>query len=144
MAGSRNLCDLLLNKARSFVFSTANSPVTSAVSLAVIQWLQTEEGTQRRCQLQTNIDSFAQKLSKISKTNLFLNHSTPIFPWMIGDENAAVKVSQQILDEGFLTVAIRYPTVPHQKARLRISLSAPHTEEQMDLLIQTMKRVGCL
>ncbi|MES2309115.1 MAG: 8-amino-7-oxononanoate synthase [Verrucomicrobiota bacterium] len=144
VAGSRRLIDFLLNKARSFVFSTANSPVTSAVSLAAIQWLQTKEGILRRNKLQKNIEVFAQKLSQIQKSDLFQNHSTPIFPWMIGDENEALKVSQQILDEGFLTVAIRYPTVPPQKARLRISLSAAHTEAQMDLLTQTMKRVGCV
>ena len=140
VAGSRQLIDLFINRARSFIFSTAPSPASSAVSLAAIQWIQSKAGNQRRELLQNYILSFSQKLNQLSQNSLFTGDQSPIFPWMVGDENKALELSQRILQQGALTVAIRYPTVPRQKARLRISLSAKHTPIQIDRLLGIMER----
>jgi 8-amino-7-oxononanoate synthase len=138
VAGSKRLCEFLVNKARSFIFSTGNSPVTSAVSLTAVRWVQSEEGRMRRRMLEKNIRSLAQKLGRITGGDHLSGHSTAIFPWRVGDENEALKLSEKMLKDGFLTVAIRYPTVPRRKARLRISLSAKHTEEQMESLVRKL------
>ena len=140
VAGSRRLIELFINRARSFIFSTAPSPASSAVSLAAIQWVQSKEGNQRRESLQKHILRFSAKLNQLSPTPLYTDHQSPIFPWIVGDENKALELSQRILQQGALTVAIRYPTVPRQKARLRISLSAKHTNEQMDCLKGMIQR----
>ncbi len=138
VAGSRKLIDLLINRARSFLFSTANSPATSAVSLKAIQWIQSEAGKKRRDLLSANIRLLSQKLNQISKDQTFLDQQSPIFPWIVGDEIKAVALSQRILERGILAVAIRYPTVARKKARLRISLSAKHRVSQIDQLIQAI------
>lgn len=139
VAGSRKLIDLLINRSRSFIFSTANSPVSSAVSLDAIHWVQSETGKKRRFDLKENISYFSEKLGESSSAQSFSNHKSPIFPWIVRDEDQALTFSQEILENGFLTVAIRYPTVPRHKARLRISLSATHQKSQIDRLLTVIR-----
>ena len=139
VAGTRKLVDLLINRSRSFIFSTANSPVSSAVSLDAIHWVQSDTGKKRRFDLNENISYFVGKLGEFSLAQSFSNHKSPIFPWIVGDEYQALMFSQKILEKGFLTVAIRYPTVPRNKARLRISLSATHQKSQIDRLLSVMR-----
>jgi len=117
LAASREWIDLLINKARSFIYSTAPPPAQAAASLAGLNLLPTEEGRQLRAQLRSHCRTF---------------HSpTPIIPHIIGSNEAALAASQKLQGQGFLVPAIRYPTVPRDTARLRITLSVAHSEKNL-------------
>ncbi len=117
LAAKREWIDLLINKARSFIYSTAPPPAQAAASLAAFQLLETGEGTDLRRKLHAHCRTF--------------DSPTPIIPVIIGENDAALTASQALLESGFLVPAIRYPTVPRGTARLRLTLSAAHSEEQI-------------
>ncbi|MGJ8695874.1 MAG: 8-amino-7-oxononanoate synthase [Verrucomicrobiaceae bacterium] len=120
LAASQDWIDLLINKARSFIYSTAPPPSQAAASLAALHLLSTPEGQAIRKKLHSNISNF--------------NSPSPIIPLIIGENQAALDASKTLLDAGFLVPAIRYPTVPRGTARLRITLSAAHSIEQINAL----------
>ncbi len=120
LAASRPWIDLLVNKARSFIYSTAPPPAQAAASLAALKVLQSSEGQALQKKLQHHCQRF---------------HSpTPIIPKIIGENEAALTASQALAEAGFLVPAIRYPTVPRGSARLRITLSAAHRDEEIEQL----------
>ena len=127
-AGSDTMIRLLLNAARSFVFTTAGAPTDAAAARAALQLLQGEEGTDLRSHLASLIERFTPG-SRI-----------PIITVLMDGEDAALAAARSLYDEGFLVPAIRPPTVP--SARLRISLSAANTHEQVDGLIAHLKKLG--
>lgn len=120
LAASRPWIDLLINKARSLIYSTAPPPAQAAASLAALGLLESPEGEKLRRRLQNNIACFAA--------------SSPIVPVILGQNEAALAASLSLLEKGFLVPAIRYPTVPRCTARLRITLTAAHTPGQMKAL----------
>lgn len=120
LAASRDWIDLLVNKARSFIYSTAPPPAQAAAALAALELLHSPEGHALREKLRRNLSRF--------------NAPTPIVPVILGTNEEALAASTSLLDQGFLVPAIRYPTVPRGTARLRITLSAAHTEGQIDRL----------
>jgi len=114
VAGSRNLIDLLLNRARSFVYSTASPASNVAAASAALELSAGPEGDQRRAKLRqfcTLIDS---------------NIPAAIHPIILGDEALALAAAEQLSSLGFFVPAIRPPTVPKGTSRLRVSLSASH------------------
>jgi 8-amino-7-oxononanoate synthase len=117
LAASREWIDLLINKARSFIYSTAPPPAQAAASLAALKLLPTGEGKQLRARLKSHCRTF--------------NSPTPIIPHIIGSNESALAASQNLQNQGFLVPAIRYPTVPRDTARLRITLSAAHSEKNL-------------
>jgi 8-amino-7-oxononanoate synthase len=137
IAGSRTLIDLLINKARSFIFSTAPSPAVAAASLASIQLVSGAEGERRQKALWDNVSYFAQNLP--APWHQDEEPQSQIFPLLIGDEAEALAKSKQLERAGFLVPAIRCPTVPLHQARLRVTLSASHTRKQIDELIRHLK-----
>ncbi|MDB6055572.1 MAG: 8-amino-7-ketopelargonate synthase [Verrucomicrobiales bacterium] len=130
ICGSRELIDLLINHARSFVFSTASVPAASAAAIAALQWVQTEEGEKGRSRLFENIHQF-NELVKRETGNEASVRNCPILPVIIGDEARAIVVAERLLNWGYLVPAIRYPTVARGKARLRVTMSAAHSTEQV-------------
>ncbi|MFT6242227.1 MAG: 8-amino-7-oxononanoate synthase [Akkermansiaceae bacterium] len=120
VAASRSWIDLLINKARSFIYSTAPPPAQAAASLAALNLMTSSEGLQLRAQLQKHCLHFDSK--------------TPIVPRIIGENNDALTLSRTLFEKGILVPAIRFPTVPRGTARLRITLSAAHTEEDLNAL----------
>ena len=92
-----------------------------------MQLLKTSEGIQLREKLNQNISLF----SSLTKQAV---SPSPIIPIIIGQNEAALAASQSLLDDSFLVPAIRYPTVPRNTARLRITLSAHHSDEQIERL----------
>jgi len=122
LAASQDWIDLLINKARSLIYSTAPPPAQAAASLAALDLLATPAGQARRTQLQENI-------TRISPARP--HPQTPILPLIIGENEAALSLSQSLLKSGFLVPAIRYPTVPRGTARLRITVSALHREDHI-------------
>lgn len=124
LAASREWIDLLINKARSLIYSTAPPPAQVAASLAALKLLGTTEGKNRREQLSKNLSNFESR--------------TPIIPMIMGENEEALSTSEQLLEKGFLVPAIRYPTVPRGTARLRITVNALHSAEHIASLIEAI------
>ena len=128
IAGSRTLVDLLINRARSFVFSTAPSPAIAAACRAALRIVQSGEGDALRARLWDNITLLASEL------RLPQVPESAIVPVVLGGEERALAASSALTEGGFFVPAIRYPTVPRHTARLRITLSAAHAPEQIRML----------
>lgn len=137
ICGSRSLVDWLINRARSFIFSTAPPPVLASAALAALDFLSSAEGEQRRQLLWRKIDMLHAQLpgEKTAKA------SSAIFPWMVGDEQCALDFSRALMGEGFLVPAIRYPTVAKGSARLRITATAAHEDAQIEALSAALRRL---
>jgi 8-amino-7-oxononanoate synthase len=134
ICGSRNMIEWLINRARSFIFSTAPPPALAAAANAAVDFLSSPEGEKRRRLLWRNIDILAEELS--------VRPVSAIVPWIIGDEQATLAAARTLQDEGFFVPAIRYPTVAKGSARLRITVSAAHEEVQLRSLGAAIKRVA--
>jgi 7-keto-8-aminopelargonate synthetase-like enzyme len=132
IAGSRALIDFLINRARSFIFSTAPSPAVAAACRAALRIVQSEEGDALLSRLHQNLALLASEL-KISTPQ------SAIIPIILGSEERALAEAARLLEAGFFVPAIRYPTVPRNTARLRITLSAAHEPEQIKALAELMK-----
>ena len=130
VAGPRSLIDLLINRARTYIFTTALSPGDSAAALAAIGILQSPEGEALCARLRHYVDRVSP------------GHPSPIIPVILGDEAAALHASQQLLELGLLVPAIRPPTVAVGSSRLRIALSAAHTDEQINDLLTALHALG--
>jgi 8-amino-7-oxononanoate synthase len=135
IAGSSALIDLLINRARSFIFSTAPPPAAAAGASAALTVLQSAEGEQIRGNLCRNIDHVRQDLN-LSSDPL----PRPIIPLMVGEENSALEIANQVQKDGFFVPAIRFPSVSRGSARLRLTLSARHSSEQVTALIRSLRR----
>jgi 8-amino-7-oxononanoate synthase len=131
IAGSRVLIDLLVNRARSFIFSTAPSPAIAAACRAALRIVKSREGDGLRAKLQENLCLLAEGL-KIPVP------PSAIVPLVLGSEERALAASSRVLEAGFFVPAIRYPTVPRNTARLRITMSAAHRPEQVQDLAATL------
>ena len=136
IAGSRALIDLLINRARSFIFSTAPPPAIAAGASAALGIVQSPEGERLRDDLHQNIDCVRHGLC----FSIDALHS-PIIPLIIGDENAALEAAKQLQQDRFLVPAIRFPSVSRGSARLRLTLSARHSSEQVAALISSLRGV---
>jgi 8-amino-7-oxononanoate synthase len=127
LCGSRSLIDLLINRARSFIYSTAPSPALAHATDEVIRhWLPTAYGEERRTRLWSNLSYLHTALKgRIEEP------ASAIIPLIIGSESEALRLSAQLLSAGLLIPAIRYPTVAKGKARLRVTLSSQFAETQI-------------
>ncbi len=125
VAGERSLIDLLSNRARSFVFTTALPPGVVAATLAAVHLLQSPEGDALRARLAAHIARFRQGLAELDLLQPGAG-TTPIFPVLAGDERQAMACSQRLLDRGIHAQGIRPPTVPPGTSRLRFALMATH------------------
>ena len=127
VAGPRSLIDLLVNRARTYIFTTAPSPADSAAALAAIKVVRSEEGEALQQRLRQHIERVAP------------GHPSPIIPVILGDEDSALAASHRLLELGLLVPAIRPPTVAVGSSRLRIALSAAHTDEQIAALVDALR-----
>jgi 8-amino-7-oxononanoate synthase len=121
LAASRDWIDLLINRARSFIFSTAPPPALAHAALTSLHLIGSRVGHDRRATLRANIASFQQA------SGILTSHATPIMPLVLGSNEAALNASAVLERQGMFVPAIRFPTVPRGSARLRISLSAAHS-----------------
>lgn len=138
VAAKRVLIDYLINRARSFIFSTALSPVTIAVALKAVEIIRLEPETRERL---------------IANTLWFRNHlraagfkimesGTPIISLVIGEAEAAMLFSKLLYERGIFVTAIRPPTVPFGTSRLRISIMATHTKADLEKALSDIETVG--
>lgn len=133
IAAKKSFIDLLINRARSFIYSTAPPPAQSAAALTALQIIQSKEGSGLRSKLWSNIELF----SVLTKTE---RPTSSIIPWHVGDSAEALALSQKLQDQhGIFAPAVRYPTVPRNTARLRITLTAEHSHQDIAMLCSALK-----
>jgi 8-amino-7-oxononanoate synthase len=136
LCGSRTLIDFLINRARTFIFSTAPAPATSAATIAAIQLIQGETGTQRCTQMWRIAGGLRNAINHLSGVSL--PTTSGIVPWVVGPEETACKMARQLMADGFYVPAIRFPSVAHGSARLRFTASASHTDADLESLVATL------
>ena len=128
ICGSAPLIQLLVNKARSFIYSTALPPASAAAASAALEIVCSDEGEMLRTRLLSNFRLLDQSLSAQFRPK---RDTSPIFPVIVGDEQRALLLAETLLSQGFLAPAIRYPSVARGSARIRIALSSSHSSEQI-------------
>ena len=140
VCGGRRLIDLLVNRARSFIYSTAPSPAVAAAGCAAVEWMLSPAGEKRRQQLRQNLAQFAAEMPSLFSGGRKVQSA--IVPVIIGKAAAALEAAQLLADKGFLVPAIRYPTVARDAARLRVTLSARHTPRQITGLCAVLRNIA--
>lgn len=128
VAGKQQLIDFLHNKARSFIFTTAMAPAVAAAACNNLRYIDAHP--ERVQNLRDNVKFFCEALQR-EGVNVEQSPSA-IVPIVIGDEARALEISAKLQDAGILIPAIRYPTVAKGQARLRASLMATHTKEELE------------
>ena len=136
ICGSQALIDLLVNRARSFIFSTAPVPAQSAAAKRGVELVQSDEGEAMRTRLWANVD--ALKNGMIRQGWKLPVVRSAILPLMIGDERNALGLAQRLREAGIWVPAVRYPTVARGEARLRVTVSAVHQPEHLDALLRAL------
>jgi 8-amino-7-oxononanoate synthase len=126
VAGSVRSIELVENRARPYIFTTAPTPADAAAALAALRIVRSEEGAALARRLRAHVD------------RLRPDHPSPIVPFVCGDEQRALEAAAALLDDGLLVPAIRPPTVPVGTSRLRVTVSAAHSDDQVDHLLRAL------
>ncbi|MFT6916705.1 MAG: 8-amino-7-oxononanoate synthase [Motiliproteus sp.] len=134
VAGSEVLIETLIQHARSYIYTTAMPPAVAAASLVSLRLIQ--QGQPLRAQLAQLIAQFRQGARQLGLA--LMDSQTPIQPILVGSSERALALSAALARRGILVTAIRPPTVPEGSARLRVTLSAAHTREQVERLLQAL------
>ena len=136
ICGRRALVDFLVNHARSFIFSTASVPAAAAAAKAGVELAQSPEGETRRNQLWSHVNQFKSAIAHRPSPI-----PSAIIPIILGDEATAVAAAARLCEQNIFVPAIRYPTVAHGTARLRIGLTAPHTADEVAQLTAALNPI---
>lgn len=138
VAGKQTIVDWLRQRGRPFLFSSAVTPADVAACLAAVDLL--EESTELVDKLWNNGRYFK---AQMAETGFDIGVSqTPITPVMLGDATLAQTFSRRLFEEGVFGTAIAFPTVPQGKARIRVMISAAHTQDHLDQALGIFKKVG--
>jgi 8-amino-7-oxononanoate synthase len=138
VAGSKALRELLINRCRSFIFTTSLPPAVMAMSIAAIDLIKKEP--ERRQALRNNCQLLRSGLECLRYS--LGNNQSQILPLMIGDATRCMKLSEELLQRGVFAQGIRPPTVPAGTSRLRITLMATHTREHIDQALKVFEEVA--
>jgi 8-amino-7-oxononanoate synthase len=138
VAGSRALCDVLINRCRSFIFTTALPPMVPAVALAAIDVVENEperrEALWQNCRsMMTGLRSLGYRLGE---------SASPILPLFVGEADPCMRLSERLFGRGVFAQGIRPPTVPEGTSRLRITLMATHTPAHIERALDVFKEVS--
>jgi len=134
VCGSRALIDYLINRARTFMFSTAPVPAATAAAAAGVRFIQSNRGEERRILLWQRVTELSSRLK-----NQRPEFSSAIIPILIGDETKAVEAATALRGQGIFVPAIRYPTVGRCQARLRVTVTASHTSADIAKLLASLE-----
>ncbi|HEY3346771.1 MAG TPA: 8-amino-7-oxononanoate synthase, partial [Nitrospirota bacterium] len=136
-AADEDICSYLVNTARSFIFSTSLPPAACAAATAAIGVIDTEPARVKR------LSDNAAKLRSAFKSLGYdvAGTGTPIIPLIIGDNHKAVQVAERLMEAGFYAPAIRPPTVPANQARIRFTVSAAHSDADIEALIDAVGKL---
>ena len=137
VAGSEALIETLIQQSRTYIYTTAMPPAVAVATSKSLQLLKSEGW--RRDKLQTLVKRFRNGAKELNLT--VGDSSTPIQPVLINDLEKTVEISDALYERGIFISAIRPPTVPEGSSRLRITLSADHTEAHIDRLLGTLESV---
>ncbi len=137
ISGSSELIEYLIQSARTFIYTTAMPPSIAAATLVSLKIISNDNW--RREKLTALITQFKQGIKELGIE--LMPSNTPIQPIMLGSSELALKVSQELNDQGILVTAIRPPTVPDGFSRLRITFSANHTEQDVQWLLNGLEKV---
>ena len=138
VAGSEELIEYLIQKARPYIYTTALPPAIAEATRISLKLLQTEHW--RREKLQSLVQRFRQGANELGLQ--LMESCTPIQPLLISENDQAVTMSERLLKQGILISAIRPPTVPEGTARLRITFSANHRDVDVDQLLTALESVA--
>jgi 8-amino-7-oxononanoate synthase len=134
VAGSETLVESLLQRARTYIYTTALPPAVAAATRAALRVIRDEPW--RRERVLAHAHRFARGVATLGLATL--PSRTPIRPLVLGRESTALAVAQRLLDKGFWVPAIRPPTVPAGSSRLRFTFSASHTDEDVERLLEAL------
>ncbi|MFZ2658494.1 MAG: 8-amino-7-oxononanoate synthase [Victivallales bacterium] len=136
IACSEEMKEYLVNKCSTFIFSTALPPAAYGAIDAAVELVQTREYCEIRRGLLQKSANLAKEIRQLGFDTG--STSTPIIPVIVGDSEKALRISRNLLEKGILAIAIRPPTVPKGTARLRLSVNAAHTDEDISRLLDTL------
>ena len=137
VCGSEELISFLINKARSFIYTTAMPPSTAAASKRAVEIIQNEPALRK--QLWNNTDYLRERLKVLGFNTM--DSQSPIIPIVVKDSQTAVEFSKKLLEEGIFVSAIRPPTVPANTARLRLTVMASHSRGDLEYLLGKIKKI---
>ena len=137
VAGSEDLIETLIQLARPYIYTTAMPPAVAAATLASLKIIRSDNS--HRQKLHQLISCFKQGAEQLGLA--LMPSNTAIQPLLVGESEKALAISEALQARGFLISAIRPPTVPAGSARLRITLSAGHSEQQIDALLEALSEV---
>ena len=136
VAGDGKLIEYLINKSRTFIFATALPPAILAASLKSFDLIENDPSLRQT--LWKRVEQLNQGLREIGAQ--IQETPSPIIPIVVGEEEKAKKLSEALFEEGFFIPAVRYPAVPKKKARLRMTVSSLHQEEDICNLLAAIRR----
>jgi glycine C-acetyltransferase len=139
-AASREIIDYLVNRARSFIFSTALPPAVASASTAALDLVESEEGRALRKRLEENTTFFRSSLQNYGFNTM--GSESQIIPLFVGEAAPTMEFSKQLLEEGIFVQGIRPPTVPAGRCRLRCTVMATHTVEDLSWAADVMAKIG--
>ncbi len=134
VAGSEELIETLIQRARTYIFTTAPPPALAWATRTALRLLREADGAREH--LRARIRQFRSGAADLGLA--LMPSTTPIQPLLVGEAGAALALSEALLEKGILVTAIRPPTVPKGAARLRITLSARHAQSHVDRLLETL------
>jgi glycine C-acetyltransferase len=136
VSGRKEICELLRQRSRPYLFSNSLAPAIAATSLRILDLLETTSDARER--LRANTERFRSRMTEAGFDILPGDH--PIVPVMIGDAAEAGAMAERLLELGVYVIGFSYPVVPHGQARIRVQLSAAHTQEDVDTAVDAFIR----
>ena len=136
MAGRREIVELLRQRARPYLFSNSLAPPVVAASMRALELI--EGSGELRGRLRENTARFRARMTELEFEILPGEH--PIVPVMVGDEVAAARLAQKLVELGVYAVSFSFPVVPRGTARIRTQMSAAHSEDDVDFAADTFAR----
>lgn len=136
VCGSQTIIDYIINHSRPFIFATALSPADIGASIGALEVLAEEPSVYQK--LRSNTEYMHKALQSLGIPS---SDDTPIFPIIIGSNEDTLEASRLCEQEGIILSAIRPPTVPINTGRLRLTVTAAHSEEELDKVIQVLQRL---
>lgn len=140
IAGPEFFIDRIINTAKTFIYSTAPSPLISSALTQAIRFLKSDHGEKSRQKLRENILYATMLQTKLMVSKLVVTPQSPILYFQLGHEQDAIAAANSMQQEGLFIKAMRPPTVPRGTARLRIVLKASHTQQDINRLFEALSR----
>lgn len=140
VAASREVIDYLINRSRSFIFSTSLPPAVLAASIAAIDLIDSPVGAELRQALQGNTSFFRGRLTQAGFDTC--GSSTQIVPVLVGDAERTMEFTARLLEQGIFVQGIRPPTVPAGTSRLRCTIMAIHKHQELEQAVEAICSVG--